>query len=251
MSISISVLLPQHIHSDEVRFNNGVLQCSITVDRDNREQEDIGYANEKEVQVESALAHPHGPTVFELDAEGDDVDEVLKLADAHFRTDSSLKQKYPGAPWSTRTEDEVNWEGQSSILVGRCDGTIVGIVCLRMHCVGAPESPDVKFLNIGIGPFFVPPNLRGRAHAIEMSIAASYLSSVLLDALYLQMPKFGRMGVVVASDVPDDTAEEVHPFVDQIFQKILVTQEMLAFGGVFPNDAKWRTITFYPPRLER
>ena len=130
-------------------------------------------------------------------------------------------------------------------MVGRCDGTVVGIVCLRMHFVTHHESSDVRFLNVGIGPFFVNPKMRGRAHAVEMSIAASHLSSVLLQALYAQMPKFGRMGVVVACDFVDPGAQP-HPFVEQIVQKIEVVQEMLGLGLETPDDAK-RVTTFTNP----
>lgn len=249
MPISIS-LLPQHLQSDEVRFINGVLQCAITVAREDRGQEDIRCPNEKEVQMESALAHPHGPTVFELDAEGEDVHEVLKMADAHFQLDTPLKQKYPGGPWSIRTEDGGDWEGQRSILVGRCEGSVVGIACLRMHFVTPYKSAEFKVLGIGIGPFFVPPNLRSRGHAIEMSIASGHLSSMLLLALYSQLPKFGKMAPLLGFDFSDHY-EGTHPFVDQILRKIVVTQERIRLGEILENDVKRGTIFIFPPLLER
>ena len=219
MSTSTSISLrPEHLKDDEVRFISGALKSNITIDRDNCDQEQISYWPLREDRMEAALAHTHGPVVFELDAEGDDVDEALKLADAHFCLDTSLKQKYPGGPWSNRTEDGADWEGQRSILVGRCDGAVVGVACLRMFFVTPYKSARAKVLAIGIGPFFVPPNMRGRAHAIEMSIASSRLGSALLLALYSQLPKFWSMHVLLAFDC-SDYYKETHPFVEQIFKK--------------------------------
>lgn len=239
------------IRDDEVKFHDGLLSTSIRVDYENRGHEEIGYSWEKEKFVEAALSHQHGPTTYYLEHAGDDVIEVLKDADVHFQNERRLIEKYADSTWSAHRDTHMLWEGQKSIIVGRCDGLIVGIACLDLRFISDDEASKTKYFSVGIGPFFVPPHLRGRAHSIELSIAVSHLCTVLLQALYHQVPAHGCLGVSLYPDYPgDEDAHEVHPFIEQVYDKLVLVREMLAGGYLSRCENKHAMINFLPVKLE-
>lgn len=247
-----SGLRPEHVDSDEISFFNGLLSTFIEVTRENRADEEIGYAVEQAERVEAALSHRHGPTTFQLCSKGHDVSEVLDMADTHFQFERKLKEKYPDSTWSWHQRDEMIWEGQKSILVGHCDGHVVSVAALDLRFISDDHASKTKYLSVGIGPFFVPPLLRGRAHSVEMSIAIGYLCSVLQQALHKQLPTFGIFGVSIYTDYPEySDSPEVPAFVQQICDKLEVTHEFLANGYDSKNSSRHPTITFLPVTLER
>lgn len=246
------LLRREHISSDEVSFYNGLLSTFITVTRENRGEEEIGYSQEQEARVEAALFHRHGPTTFHFSPAGDDVSDVMQMADTHFQLERNLKEKYSDSTWSAHERDAMTWEGQKAILVGRCNGSVVSIACLDLRFISDNQASKTKYFSVGVGPFFVPPLLRGRAHIIDASIAAGYFCSVLLQALYLQLPRYGSLGVSIYQDYPDDAdSQEVHPYVQQIHDKLEIMRELLASGYFLQADSKHPTITFLPVTLER
>jgi hypothetical protein len=243
---------PEHVRSDEVSYHNGLLSSFIEVTRKNRSEEEIGYEPDQEARVEAALSHRHNTTTFSLISQGQDVASVLELADADFQFEWKLKEKYRDTEWRGHHTDDMCWEGQKSIMVGRCDGEVVSIACLDVRFISDNQASKTRYLSIGVGPFFVPKHLRGRAHCIEMSISVACLCAVLQQALYLQLPRHGILGVSIFPDYPGDTeSSKVHPFLMQIYDKIETVQQMLACGYLARLNNKHPTITFLPVSIER
>lgn len=242
----------KHVQDAEVKFQDGVLSTSIRVDRKNRGLEEIGYSWARERYVEKTLAHRHGPTTYQLENASDDLIEVLNEEDAHFQNASGLIEKYADTRWCGYQTDHHYWEGQKSILVGRCDGQVVSIACLDLRFISEHSDSRTKFLSIGIGPFFVPKQLRARAHSIEMSIAISHLSTVLFISLCRLMTLGGSLGGSVYEDYQCHTDEdEVHPFCQQVYDKLKVVHQMLGAGQLPRWTNNPATITFLPVILER
>jgi hypothetical protein len=245
-------LRSDHVRDDEVSFHDGLFSSFIEVTRQNRGEEEIGYAPDQEARVEAALSHRHGNTTYQLNSQGEDVGMVLDMADSHFQFEWKLKDKYGDSEWSGYKNEHMSWEGQKSILVGRCEQRVVSIACVDLRFVYDDIASKKKYLYIGIGPFFVPEHLRGRAHCVEMSIAMAHLSTVLMRALCHQVPDFGYLGISVYPDYPEETdALEAHPFVLQVFYKLKLFREMLAGGYQTRRANIPAKINFLPITLER
>lgn len=245
-------LRPRHLRDEEVKFKRGVLRSVIEVNRVNRGYEEIGYSAERQRYVEAALSHRHGSTTYCLNPYKKDVFVVLREADDHLQLDRPLIGLYPDTKWHSHQSDAMYWEGQRSILVGRCDGEVVSITCVDIRFISEDIASKTKYLSIGVGPFFVPAHLRGRAHSVEASIALSHFVSVLFQALYKILPANGILGGSVYPDYPDDADMlEVHPFVQQIVDKLQLVREMLACGYLSQSANKYSTIEFLPVTLER
>lgn len=244
-------LRPKHVRDDEVKFKKGIFRTAIEVTRENRAQEEISYSSDRKNHVEAALSHEHGPTTYRLNSYKKAVSAVLQKADEFFQLDRRLVDIYPDLKWHSRQTDDMYWEGQKSILVGRCDGKVVSIACLDIRFASDNISSTTKYLSIGIGPFFVPKDFRGRGHSIEMSIALSHICSVLLQALYNLLPANGTLGGSVYLDyLGGDYADEVHPFVEQVHDKLQVVHEMLSVGYLSRSANKHFTTKFLPVTLE-
>jgi hypothetical protein len=245
-------LQPQDIQSNEVYFDNDILSVNIKVTRENRGKEEFGPEKGCEKDFEAALLHRHGPTFFSLNSNSNDVYAVLKEADEHFQLERPLINMYPDFEWRGQESDGMFWEGQKSILVGRCDGEVVSIACFDLRFVSDDISSTTKYLSVGVGPFFVPVHLRGRAHSLELSIAVSYFFSVAYRALFNLMPVNGCIGGSLYPEYPSDAdMQEVHPFVEQILDKLQCVNEMLKNGFFSRVDRKHSTFKFLPVTLER
>lgn len=249
---SLYSLRSRHVRDDEVNFNKRILRTKIKVSRKNRGEEEIGYSIERQKHLESALSHEHGATTYLLNSYKKDVFAVLREADNHFQFERRLIGLYPDLKWSSHQSDDMYWEGQRSILVGRCDGEVVSITGLDVRFVSEAITSRTKYLSIGVGPFFVPAHLRGRGHSVEMSIALSYFCSVLFTALYKLLPVNGYLGGIVYPEyLTDANVQEVHPFVQQIFEKLQVVREMLV-GGYLSQSVNYHSgIKLLPLTLER
>jgi hypothetical protein len=242
-------LLPAQLNTPEVAIDRGIISCLITVDENNIAEEDIGGPEEKIERINKAQSHRHPASYFVLDANHIEVEKCVDLLDSKCHAASSIRQKYL-QPGLLKTKQSLDQNGQNSILSGYSADELIGLVCIGMHFAQRPDSINKKDFVVTIGPFYVPENKRGCAHSIEMSIAVSHLVSVLMEAIYDQLPTRGDMGVVLKCDYSWENAdEEVHPFVEQIYQKIELTQEMLMCGFLGYRDAKLETITFRPPRI--
>lgn len=245
-------LRANHVRENKVSFHDGLLSSYIEVTRQNRGEEKIRYASGQEARVKAALSHVHGATTYHLNSQGEDVATVLDMADSHFQFEWKLRDKYGDSKWSGYQNEHMSWEGQKSILVGRCDQCVVSIACVDLRFVYDNIASKTKYLYIGLGPFFVPERLRGRAHSLEMSVAVAHLSTVLLQALCHQVPDFGDLGINVYPDYPEETdALEAHPFVLQVFHKLVFCREMLVDGYQRRRANIPATITFLPITLER
>lgn len=241
----------RHVIDNEVKFKNGKLRSAIEVNKENRGSEEISYSMDREKYVESALSHRHGPTTYRLNPYRKKVFTVLKEADEHFQLDKRLIELYPDLKWRGNQSDDMYWEGQRSIIVGRCGRNVVSLACLDLRFVSDAQDSRTKYLSVGLGPFFVPTALRGRAHCLEMSIAVAHLCTVLHTALYQLLPRTGCLGVSVYSDIPGDIESDFdHPFALQVYDKLVVMQELLATGYLFKHPSKCPKITFLPVTIE-